>query len=169
MKNKILVVFLLLVTGLVICCESVQANGPQDLQFDPVELIGTDSEIMTPLAQNDIQPPVIQSTPNNYVPANFVPSQMVDAGLLDKYGLVGFMVLTSMGLVVYIVKQDRKTMSDLTEALSGNSKATMALAEATRQLNKQVESDIKQIHDNFNRRFDSVEKTIERIADKEDG
>lgn len=173
MKNKsLLVVLLLLVSCLIICCESARAEPPQNLEFEPVELIDEQGDHIQVFAQNEVDPNIVQPSVNanytNNTPTGLNSYTMPDTSLIDRYGLVGFVVLTSMGLVVYIVKQDRKSMGDFTISLDRNAQAIGELAGAVTKLSLNVQAEVREMGSNFALRFDAVEKAIERI-DQRDG
>lgn len=157
MKNKrILILCIVFVSMLALACTTIQA---QDLGYEPsAEMTEQSKDIEKPLAQNEVTPTATQALPNyqynNPVLDNSAP--------LEKYGFVGTIVTICLGLVVFMVKQDRKTMSEQNDSQKDLVTAIAANTSATKELTISIQAEIRQIGTNLNLRFDSLEKSMER-------
>lgn len=156
MKNKRFLILYLLISALLVGCLSTQAQQPS-LDYEPLEILEDDMNIVTPLAQNDVTPTIKQAT--NFQSYN---PPLVDQSLIDKYGILGFTLVTCLGLVVYIVKQDRKTMSEQSEDMKGLTAAIAANTSATKELALSIQAEIRQMGVSLNLRFDALEKSLDR-------
>lgn len=130
----------------------------QDLGYEPsLEMIEQSKEIEAPLAQNDVTPTTTQAVPNyQYNPV------LDNSAPLEKYGFVGTIVAVCLGLVVFVVKQDRKTMSEQNDSQKDLVAAIAANTSATKELTISIQAEIRQIGTNLNLRFDSLEKSMDR-------
>lgn len=154
MKNKRFLAFYLFVCLLLVSSLSMQA---QTFDYDPVAIDVLGDQITEPLAQNGVTSTITKELPNyQYNTA------LDDSNAMGRYGLVGFCLVTCLGLVVFTVKQDRKTMSEQTETSKELVAAIAANTTATKELALSIQSEIRRIGEGINFRIDSLEKTIQR-------
>lgn len=199
MKNKSLLLVLLMVIVLAVCCTGIHAEPPQDFEpekiqfyqdyfqqeeldaFKAVEFWERQElelqQSYTQLAQSELPQdevpinkddlPIAQSIPRQtYVqPSLGVPLGSVETNITNQYGIVGFIVVTALGLVVYVVRSDRATMTGLTAAIQANAVATQKHAEATRRLAEKVDDKLDSLANDIRTQFAAVNNLIAKLED----
>lgn len=204
MKNKSLLLVLLMVIVLAVCCTGIHAEPPQDFEpekiqfyqdyfqqeeldaFEAVELwerqelelqqsytqlaqseLPKDFELQDEVQMNKDDLPIAQSIPRQtYVqPSLGVPLGSVETNITNQYGIVGFIVVTALGLVVYVVRSDRATMTGLTAAIQANAVATQKHAEATRRLAEKVDDKLDSLANDIRTQFAAVNNLIAKLED----
>lgn len=155
MKNKRILIVYLLISALAVGCLSVRAQEPA-FDLEPIEVFEKDNNA-APLAQYEAPTP-IKDAPVNY--QNYSPT--TEPTTMEKYGLVGFSLFTSLSLVVYVVKKDRETISEQNESTRELTKAITDNTSATKELVVLIQGEIRQMASNMNLRFDALDRAVER-------
>lgn len=150
MKNKsllLILLFFLICFGACIATAKAEPPEPTAQEFE---------DTTTLLAQDYPQP-----TPQNYQQPQY--NIQSDAPIDNRTSLVGFVVLSVMGLIGFVIKSDRATMNNLVASIKENSSAVVQQAIATEKLSERLENRIEQIQADTKTRLENLEKLMIRI------